>query len=130
MAQVNLAFEHQVSKSDKWAISGLEYAPPRIEAACPSQPRALDPNPLDFAPQDLAGRRVTTPSPYKVHAFIVSDEQAFSLFGNALRRDISEEAICAGDVCRSVTVGMYLTESQFADIDALAAYLEDAIGLE
>jgi hypothetical protein len=109
-----------------WVKSGLSDPEPLVESGCP-QPAMFSSltesgGPLGAKPLDVA-----EPSYYKVHVYVLPDDQSERLTAFRLT---AEEDICVGDNCVQVTTGLYLLSSELADSAFVLDNLSKAIGLE
>jgi hypothetical protein len=73
---------------------------------------------------------VAIPSQYRVHVYLLPQDQATNIFGNSPLRSTVQEMLCEETTCGEVTTGLYLSPQELQNRQFLKAVLERAIGLE
>jgi len=117
-----------------WSKWDLSNPPPTVSGDCPSGPAAYDAEggsvpglPPSFF--NVAGRLITTASPYRVHVFVVAPDEIDRLGGRNWRYTV-EETICEDHICSEVTTGLYMSADEMTNQDFVVARLARGIGLE
>jgi hypothetical protein len=128
----------ELEKSPGWAV----YAPfaiggPQIDLGCPSQPALFRPilgqyppaRPTNFR-ETVAATVVDTPSPYRAFIVVMPDQRLSEVLVPELRgRRSTEETVCPDSNCAEVTVGIYISHSEFIDPARLGSALAIALGI-
>lgn len=123
----------EVAKHPTWPETGLDKLPPPVvDTGCSVDPgiyrKSYGEFPTSF--YDIIGRRVDTPSQYKILVFVLPDSEIARLSGGSSNiRTSIEEFQCHLDDCAEVTTGLYLGLSEVTDVGFLTDQLEYAIGL-
>jgi len=128
----------ELEKNPNWAV----YAPyavggPRIDMDCPGQPSLFRPILGQYPPnrpihirETVAATAVDTPSPYRAFIVVMPDRRLSEVLVGELRgRRSTEETVCGDSGCAEVTVGMYVSRSEFVDSSALSNALAIALGM-
>jgi hypothetical protein len=127
-----------VVRNPQWLlpVNKLAVNPPTIDTGCYLPSSVYEPVDPAYPPHSLLviPRRVTTASNYRIVVFVVPEDEINRLTGGLPRdqsiRAAPEETMCEGELCSTVTTGLYLAPSELQDAAFLTDWLLKAIGLK
>jgi hypothetical protein len=115
----------------------LEDAPlaaqSRVNAGCPTGPSLYDeiagPEFGEYV-ADNQGRWVDQASPYRVHVYVLPEEEILRVVGPPENiHSGTEELVCAEDSCTEVTDGLYVSATRLDNMALLVRELSFDLGL-
>lgn len=121
----------RVARHPRFKPVGYGAAPTRVAEGCPTPARIAEPG---FDPRaghsNVGGIGVDQPTPYRAYVFVVPQQQLAVLAGLGSRR-VPQEVYCdpGTDSCAAVSVAIYLSPSEVANLPLFARELTGALGL-
>lgn len=122
-----------------WDRAGYATRDPRIVFGCPYQPIVMDSSVRRTGStiQNIPRRQVTSPSEFRLLVFVLRDVDIARVFGSLdpAFRTQAEETYCidnpdgSGRSCEAITLGTYLTQSEFSNPTVLTAAITQSLGL-
>jgi len=116
-----------------WAKEDFSNPAPVVDTGCPVEPALYDPErgPERGDLYTVIGRTVSEASRYRVHVYILPEDEITRYVGQSGYRVTTEELMWIDvDVLFPVTSGVYLSPSDLRDTTLVRESLDDAIGLE
>lgn len=130
---VEAAMSELAASHPSWAKKDLSDPPPVVDIGCPIGPALYDPNrgPQGGDLYSVLGRTVSEASPYRVHVYLLPEDEVSRVVGESGYRVTTEELMWSDvDVLSPVTTGVYLSPTDLRDTTLVRESLDDAIGLE
>ncbi len=103
---------------------------PEVVSGCPGAPTIRAPDWERGAKGGGAPHRVSRPSDFTGHVYLVSAAEAEHAFGAGFPRRTAHEMLCEGHTCAEVTTAVYLTPDDLAARDRLVLSLTAVVGLK
>jgi hypothetical protein len=104
-----------------------------VRAGCPVGPALYDPlGGPEFGDYvgNNDGRIVDRASPFRIHVYVLSEEEIFRVVGPPEGVHTgTEEKVCWRDACAEVTQGLYVSPQRLEDTDLLVRELAYDLGL-
>ena len=126
--EVNSAIQ-ALSENPTWQRLGLSEPAPLVREICPSVPALYDPGPYGGETLwDVRGRRVEIPSYFRVHVYVLPQEEIDHVGGSGWRQ-VSEENMCELDNCSEVTTGLYVSLDELRDSGFFVPLFARAVGI-
>jgi hypothetical protein len=123
----------EVAKHPYWEPAGYAVAEsPVVDIGCPASPPPLDLEAQSVnPPEDVQPSFVSEPSYYRLFVFVLPQGDVDTLVSGLPRlRTGSQEVVCEGDSCGTVTSGVYIGAEELGDLPLLADALQQGLGLE
>lgn len=131
--QVEGVLMNQVRHHPRWHMLGYDQFPIRVEVDCPSEAYLLQPGAQHpIVSGDLPETRVPItdePSPFRVHLYVVSQEQIQRIFFGTNHRVAPQEMLCEERECFEVTSALYLSPEEVFNQQDLRDGLERVLAL-
>lgn len=132
---VQVALEGPIKTHPRWAETGYDRFPVRVEVDCPSEAYLLRSG--AFHPL-LSGMgeseavpvpRVDIPSSFRIHIYIVPQRDIENAFLGTDLRSAPQEMLCAESQCVEVTSAIYLTAEEAVNLEIVQDRLERILSL-